>query len=271
MTFAAFETSVESGQPIELYAIVQGSQSFYYTTSEDIQVSGGITYTPLALKREKIDFTQEQRSNILAIRLPASDPFVRQFVTTIPGQRAAVTIRRIQRGDTPTPQAVLMFSGFVQSVTFEDNIRTAMVSVAPEAIALSRPIPRFSYMSSCNHVLGDARCKVDENAFKFVGVVTAVSGNVITVAGANAFTSGYFAAGRVETAGALDRRLILAHTGSLITMMLPFGVSPIGATVTLFAGCGHDPDTCFTTFNNTINYGGFKFVPKPNIFQTGLK
>lgn len=271
MTFQSFEASVESGQPVEFYTITLGGQNFHYTTAEDIITVAGTPYTPLAMQREKIDFTQEQRSNTLNIKLPGSDAFVRQFITTIPGQRAKVTVKRLQRNDTPTPQTIQMFTGYVQSVTFEEQMKVAVVAVAPEGIALSRPMPRFSYMSTCNHVLGDERCKVNETAFQFVGIVTAVSGNTITVAGANVFPNGYFAAGRVETTGALDRRLVLAHTGSILTLLLPFGVNPLGSTVTCFAGCGHDPDSCFSKFANVPNYGGFKFVPKVNVFKTGLQ
>lgn len=270
MTYASFAASTESGQPVELFAITLGASSYYYTSAEDSQTVGGITYLPLAITREKLSYTQESRANLMTLTLPSTEPFVRLFLLTIPGQRARVTIYQIQRQDTPTPQAIFLFTGFVQSVTFESKSNTANIAVAPEGSALSRPVPRATYMSSCNNLLGDERCKVDLNAFKFVSTVTAVSGNTITVLGANAFPAGYFAAGECDTPGALDRRLILAHTGSLVTLLLPFGVSPIGSTVTLFPGCGHDPDTCFTTFANTINYYGFFCIPHKNPFDTGL-
>lgn len=270
MTFAAFEASQETSQPVEFFTIDVGSISYHYTSAEAAITHSGTPYTPLAISRNKIDYSQESRSNIMEVRVPSSTPFVRLFLSTIPGQISRLTVSRFQRLDSATPQMIILFKGDVQSVTFEEQDKVASIAVVPEGSGLSCEMPRYKYMSACNHVLGDERCKVDENAFKFVGVVTAVSGNVITVSGAGAFTPGYFAAGRVETPGSLDRRLVLGHSGSLLTLLLPFGISPLGATVTCFAGCGHDPDSCFTIFANTVNYGGFAFVPKRNPYATGL-
>lgn len=270
MTFSSFEGATETGQPVECYAIELGTSSYRYTSAEDQQTISSLPYTPLAIQRSKLDLTRENRANILEVTVPSSEPFVRSFISTIPGQRAKLTVYRFHRTDTPTPEVAVLFVGYVQSVSFEQQDKVAKIAAVPVSSVTARPVPRFTYQSSCNHVLADARCKVDENAFKFVGTVSAVSGNTITVTGAGAFPNSYFAAGRVELAGASDARLVLAHTGSILTLLLPFGTSPLGSTVTCFAGCAHDLATCFNKFNNVVNFGGFAFVPHKNPFQTGL-
>lgn len=270
MSFDAFESSTEASRPIELYFFTVGISQYAYCSSEDPQTVGSITYAPLAISRGQIGLTQELRANILEITMPGTSPFPQLFTNTIPGQRARFTLKRFQRGDGGTPQVVTLFDGYVQSVAFTDQGKVAKVAVLPTSAALARQVPRFTYQGACNHVLADARCKVDENAFSFTGTVSAASGNTINVIGADAYPPGYFAAGRVDLTGATDSRLVLASVGTLLTLLLPFGTSPLGSVVTCFAGCAHDPTTCFTRFANTINYGGFPFVPLDNPFSDGL-
>jgi uncharacterized phage protein (TIGR02218 family) len=270
MSFNTFETSVETGEPVEFYSIIVGTSNYYYTSGEDARTIGGNVYNPIAISRGKIDLSREQRTNIVDVLLPSDNPFALSYVATIPGQEAKLTIYRLHRDDTPSPEVLVMFEGSVQSVSFEQNSKVARLAVIPASDAASRTIPRFTFQSACNHVLGDARCKIDENLFKFTGTVSAVSGNVITIPGANAFGPGYFTAGRVDLSSITDSRLVLAHTGDLLTLLLPFGVNVLGQPVTAFAGCAHDPTTCFSKFNNTINYGGFDFVPLKDIFRNGI-
>lgn len=271
MSYGTFEGSVESGQPVEFFDIEVGPTSYHVTSGESEETVLGNVYTPLeGLTRGKIDLAQEARSTIVEVMMPASHAFPLSYVNQIPGQKATLTIYRLHRDDTPTPAVIVIFEGSVQSVSFEQQGRVAKLSVVPSSYAKSRTVPRFTFQGACNHVLGDARCKVDENAFKFTSTVSAVSGNTITVVGANVYPDGYFTAGRVDLTGSVDSRLILSHIGSLLTLLLPFGTSPIGSTVTAFAGCAHDGLTCFNKFNNTINYGGWPFIPNKNPFNTGL-
>lgn len=272
MTFSTFENSVEASRPIEIYRIILGSQSYEYTSAEDTQVVNLLSYVPESISRTKIGQSREQNDNDVTITVPGTNEFVRQYIQVSPGQRARVIIQRVQRSDFPSPEVITLFQGFVRSVAFTDQAKIAKISLVPLAAAASRPIPRFVYSGQCNNVLGDAGCKVDLNlpAFRFVGTVSASSGNTVTVPGLNAFADGFFNGGFVEALSGLDARLILSHTGNTIQLLLPFPFSSVGQTVTVFAGCDHTISTCKTKFNNVINYGGYAFVPTKNIFETGL-
>lgn len=269
MTYSSFEGSVESGQPVEFFAIEIGPVSYHLTSGEDQQTVLGNVYVPEVIHRGKIDLAQEARTTILEVMMPSSHPFPLSYVNQIPGQKATMTIYRLHRDDTPTPQVIVIFEGSVQSVSFEQQGKVARLAVVPASYSKARTIPRFTFQGACNHVLGDARCKVDENAFKFTSTVTAVAGNVVTLAGANAYPDRYFTAGRIDLLGAVDSRLVLAHVGSLLTILFPFGSGILGTTVTAFAGCAHDGTACFG-FNNTINFGGWPFIPQKNPFNSGL-
>lgn len=270
MTFAAHETSQEGSRPVELYRFVVGGATYAYTSAEDTIVASSITYAPEAISRSRILNSQEQRQNVVEVTVPGVNAFAALYKQIVPGQRATLTVQRLQRGDTPTPERLTLFQGYVQSVAFLNDGRLAKIAAVPSSAAQSRPIPRFTFQGSCNHVLYDNGCKVVAGDFKHTGLVTAVNGNVITVDGAGAFIDDYFTSGFVDAAGGLDARLVLSHTGDDLTLLLPFPFTIVGSTIDVYAGCDHTLPTCKVKFNNVINFGGFAFVPKRNIFNSGL-
>jgi uncharacterized phage protein (TIGR02218 family) len=197
-----------------------------------------------------------------------------QFIDSVPGTAATLKIERIQRPDGPGFEVVTIFNGKIASVAFQKSGREAKIKVVPLVSAQSKPVPNHTYQSLCNHVLYDDLCQVDDTDPSFrlsTAAVTAVSGNTITVTGADAHGDGYYTGGFVEAAGAVDRRLILDQTGTVLTLLLPFTSSPLSTNVTVFAGCDHSIATCKSKFNIVINFGGFAWVPSKNVFETGLR
>jgi len=270
VTFLAFENSVESSQPLELYEFTIGGTVYRYTSAEDTFTFNSLPYSPVAMYRDKTVAGREERSSNLTIYLPASDPFSLLYTTIVPGRKASLVVKRLQRLDTPTPQSVIIFEGTVQNVSFEQQLRVAKVTAVPLVAANGRHIPRFSYQGLCNHVLYDARCKINALSFKTTGTVSAVSFNVITVPGLNVHPDGYYDGGFVEAGAGTDDRLILHHAGNNLTLLLPFPFGLVGSSVDCYAGCAHDPATCDFKFANVVNYGGFFFIPTQNPFNTGL-
>ncbi len=73
-------------------------------------------------------------------------------------------------------------------------------------------------------------------------------------------------------AGSLDdARLILAQSGDVLTLLIPFAENVLGSNIDLFAGCDRSLDTCDSKFAAVPNYGGFPFVPRKNPFGTRLR
>lgn len=284
MTYLSQETSVEGGRPIDLYEFALALQVFRYTSAEDDQVVGGNTYSAIPIKRGKITQGQESRRAVLSIELPADDPFPSRYVTSVPSERATVTIRQFHRGDG---ELATLFVGVVSSVAFSGSRdgRVAQVAVSPPVTALARQVPRFTFRGQCNNVLGDGAaggsglCTVDlENpAFKLTATVTAQTGLLVTVPGAAAFGADWFTAGTIETLDGLDARMILDHAGDVLTLHIAFPFPIIGSQVVLRAGCAHDLIACgpakFTIVGGTHDIGeyqGFAFVPTVNIFESGI-
>lgn len=280
MTYDAFASSREQSRPIELFRFIQGGSTFEYTSAEDELMVASLPYTPEVIKRGRIAQSPRDRSSTLEIRVPITNTFARRYRASVPGSRASVTIQRVQRLDFPTPQVITIFTGFVGSVAYENEMKEAVIACKPVESASSRPVPRFSYQSLCNHILFDLACKVDDTdpRWRRTTTVSAQSGATITVPGAGAFGADWWVGGFVEIDGGDDARLIVAQSGDDLQLLLPFPTSAVGRTVTAFAGCDHTITTCDTKFDtpedtdsNVINYGGFAFVPVRNPYQTGLQ
>lgn len=270
MSYDSLETSVESGRPVELYEIVVGTQTFRYTSAEDEQPIGAVTYEPKPISRGKVEEGPQRRNADFVVKLPTSDPLSQLFLGVLPGVRVPIVVRRFHRGDTSVmggPEVVITFSGFVLSANFAKNGKECRLTARHALASLNRIIPARSFMSSCNHVLYHATtCRADDtspaNRVSAAPVVSQVA-TALTVTGlSGTFPDGTFDSGFVEAVGTSDFRLVLSHAGDVLTLLTPFTTTP--ATVNVFRGCPHTIAACKTDFDNVINFGGFAFVPNRN-------
>lgn len=268
MSFNTQETSVEGSAPIELYEFRLGVLSYLFTSNPASVTYNSLTYDPLEVKRETLDFSPDNRAEIIKVTVPASHPLVRQYINSVPGQRATLVLRRVQRFDGSN-ELIQMLAGTVRSVGFALDGLSADIAVMPITGDLANTIPRFMFSGLCNNVLFDQGCTVASSLFRYTGLVSGVSNDTVTVNGLSAKGSGWAVGGFLALAAG-DYRLIIAHTGDTIRLLLPFPSSPLGQTVDVFAGCDHTAATCQSKFGNGINHGGYPFVPLRNIFSSGI-
>ena len=275
MAYSTFEESQEGSAPIELYTITIGATIYRYTSAEDDITEAADVYTAIPLQRGTVKGGgPDTRKESLTLTVPGDNAVAKLYVDSVPGVAGQVVIERIQRGDGASYEVIQIFEGRIASVAFQRAGREAKIKIVPLVAATSKPVPNHTYQSLCNHVLYDDLCQVDDTSPSFrlsTAAVTAVSGNTITVTGADSNGDGYFTGGFVESAGAVDRRMILDQTGAVLTLHLPFTASPLGTNVTVFAGCDHAVSTCKSKFDNVINFGGFAWVPSKNVFETGIR
>jgi len=274
--FDTLESSRESSRPLELYTIAIGTDSFRYTSGEDEITIGLNTWEPIAIARSSLTQGPDERRRTITVTMPADNVFVNRYIDIVPGQKATISIIRLQRDESPTFNTqVLIFKGQIQSVRFPDDGNTAEIAIRSLEAAASRQIPRWTYMGMCNHVLYDSTSGCNANSlnpqFRLSGNVTAISGNILTVAGANARPDGWWAGGFIQPFGVPDFRVILAHTGNNLTLLLPFDEVIVGTPMFALAGCNHDIfGDCGTKFDRVIDYGGFAFIPFQNPFETPI-
>jgi len=270
-SFGTLEASREDSRPLEIYAITLGPLSYRFTSDPSDVTVAGLNYTATPIKRGAIVVGQAERRRVLSVKVPYDNPFARLFMGPPPGAKARLTITRLQRDEVPTFNTLRkVFDGAVLSVTFPDAVTAELQAQTREA-AVAKHLPRYSQMGQCNHTIYGTGCEVVADAFKFSSTVSAVSGRTITVAGAGA--SGFnFTGGFVRlNAATQDFRMVLSQSGNILTLLLPFRDSPLGASIDCFAGCNHNvTGDCATVFDNVVRFGGFPFVPSRNIFAKGV-
>lgn len=269
--FGTLEASVEDSRPIEVIEITLGSEVFRYTSAEDDLTIDGDLFEAIPINRNQVIVGSDQQRRTLTVTVPATNSFARNYIDIIPGERAEFSLFRYQRDESPAfDTRILLFSGRVQSVKFSNDGQNAAINVRSIEAALSRNLPRITFMGMCGAFLYDRFCGANPASFNHIGAVTLVSGSDITVTGAGALSfpleSGY-----VRPTGENDYRMILSQTGDVLTLLLPFQNDPTGANVQVFGGCDHLIDGhCATVYDRVIDFVGFAFVPNKNIFQTGV-
>lgn len=270
--FDTFESSLEASRPLEVYEIAQGSSTTRFTSNgSDVTLNGNV-YSAIAISRGAVALSTRDRSRSFEVTVPSSLEFVQQYVSNAPGPIATLNVIRLQRDESPAFNTqVLVFKGVVKTVKFSEDGRVAIIVCQTIESAASRQIPRFTYMSQCNHTLFDPGCGLDSGLFSHTGLVSAVSGNDVTVTGLNA--SGFDITGGVLQIPSQpgEFRLVLSQSSDTVTLLLPFPSDPTGDNAVAFAGCDHViTSDCALVFDNVERYGGFAFVPNRNPFMSGL-
>lgn len=268
MTFATFETSVESGRPIELYTFTVGATITRYTSAEDSINFLSNTYLPKQITRTDPTQVSDDRRATIEVTLPTEDAIAQQYISVPPGQLMSLQIIRLHRGDT---DYLVIWDGNVIACTFKREGAQAVLSAVSSESALSRPIPRFKFSGLCNHMLYDGRCQVLKASFAYTGAVGAVSGNTVEVVGLEAAKgTGWALGGYVKQPDDSDFRQVRGQSGDTLTIPLPFNAPPSG-TLIVQAGCDHTLATCKAKFSNVVNFGGFPYVPTKNPFTAGVR
>lgn len=267
--FNTHATSEETSEPIEIFKFLLGNDPFLWTSSEDQQTVNGLDYKPIPMKRSSISHSKSDRKRVVSVQVPISNALAKRFIITPPGPRCTLQIFKVQRGDvSKTP--VLIYDGIVKSVKFPKSGLFAEFQLQSKEASVSRSLPRYTYAGMCGHLLYDLGCKVDPAAFTHTGVITSSSEDTVTIAGLSAsgldVVSGY-----IETPGGVERRQVLAQSGDVVTMLLPFEINQVSVTVQVLSGCDHVlSGDCFTRFDNVIEFGGAPFVPNRNPFTGGI-
>lgn len=274
MTYTAKELSEIEGSPAELYEFRLAGEAFRYTSQSATVTVGGLDYEPAAIKRDNPKLTEERSGIQLHVTVPTSLSIASAYISIVPAGRMTLTIFRQHRTDTPTPETITFWKGFVTSVKFKDEL--AEMVCEPIQSLFSREIPRQSYQTLCNHVLYDSGCRVSRATFSDNVTVSAINatGDVLTLdslSTARPADSEFFTGGFVERADG-DKRLILDYTFATdeVRILLPFDGLAVSEVVTARAGCAHDIDTCVDKFSNVLQFGGFPWSPDLNPFEVGV-
>ena len=126
------------------------------------------------------------------------------------------------------------------------------------------------YSPSCRAALGDAKCKVSLPAHTVNGTVTQLVSSLTFRDSARSEASAIFSGGKVTfTSGANQgismevkeyQRIGTAYGEISLVLPLPFPLS-VGDSYQIIKGCDKTTATCFSRFNNIVNFRGEPHVP----------
>lgn len=251
---------------VEFYDFSQGAQHWRYTTVDRPLTYQQQSYDYAAIKRGNLSESQDLTRNTLDLTVPDSlsvlDPFKPgPFLDTI-----NVMLYEMSRADgSVTPR----WLGEIGSVSFVENSQATIHCMPPMAATRATGLKRC-WQKTCPLVIyssGLGQCNANQQAMRVDATITSVAGSVVKAAAFATKPDNYFALGWIEWPDGLQmqRRFIIQHTGDTLYLLTPASMS-VGTVVATYPGCDQSLDTCYTKFNNWINYGGQPWIPQKNPF-----
>lgn len=283
MTYEQTESSIEDGDPIELYEFL-GSGSvpaFRYTSAdEDVTFDAGggpELYTAIPIKRSDIKTRGDGQPPELVVTFPTDTTLAQRYVFQIPPRGLELNIYRLHQTDN---FSIRFWNGKI----FSWAVKARLVNMRIPNDLLGRireEIPKIRYQTQCNNVLYDDVCGVTRTGNPF-GIPHQIApttlntisgdGRVLTVSTVGTWPDNHGDAGEIIHDDTGESRLILTQVGTTITILHPFSADvDTTETMTLQAGCDHSLDHCSNKFGNFDNFNGMPFlIPQAlNPTQTG--
>ena len=261
MTYDDREHSRYAGQPIEGFRFAQGSHLWLYTSADrQITLPAGI-FTPEAITRSELDFSQEDTGETIEFSLPRTNPVAALFIGDLPSTPVWTTVYRAHRGDENL--AVTIFSGKVIRARFEES--EAILVGASLMAMLARTVPVLAMQTPCNHVLYSAPCGANPTISRDPITVTFVNGATVVSNDFALRPDQWFRGGRLETAEG-ETRFIADHQGDTVVLISPLpGLASLDQAWAYW-GCDHLEGGCRDKFGNLINHLGWSRLPGRNPF-----
>ncbi len=168
-----------------------------------------------------------------------------------------------------------IFAGIVAETDTTNAV--AVLTVNDYRSLLATQMPLHFYQAACRHTLFDSGCNASGNMSPAAFVANAVVGAGSTQASIVAVRlvaptnpgSGTYTLGRVVMTNGRNntfQRTIKSWDGNVTLSLLnplPFAVAA-GDTFVVYPGCDKASTTC-ALFNNSPNFGGFPFIPPPEV------
>lgn len=268
MSFPALETSIASGQPIELFDFRRSAVHWRYAGADRDVTLTGATYAAGPWSTGGYTSAGDPTQETLTVTGPLAADVADQFAVIAPSDPVYLTIYRLHAGDTD-PEA--WWVGQVTAVARKpDHLEFTGESIVTAQTAQGL---RIGWQKSCPFAIYDGGCTLDPAAFAFTATVTGVTGQTLTAAefaDPGKTPAGRLAGGFVSWNagdGLTERRAIVAHAGDTITLINASAGITVGTVVTAHLGCDQTLATCHDVFDNLDNYGGVPGLPDVNPFS----
>lgn len=268
MSFADKELSLDSGNPVELIEIAYSSKQWFYTSgAKEIEISG-VTYSPIPWQRGDIEQQLTGDKVSLTVTFPHDVPFADIFRVQPPSETVSVLILGGHSDDLTS--FLPIWIGQIKSPDWKYPV----VEFLTENLGSSMRRMGLRRKSSipCGHSLYGPQCGLARDDFKVPGTASTANGRYLLVPQVVGTLNGYFAGGYVTWLNSVtsnpERRMIVWSDGSTgqLTLNAPVIGLPEGNALNLYPGCDRTITTCHGKFNNSLNHGGFPYMPTVNPF-----
>lgn len=276
MAYDIIEASSHLGTPVEFYEFTRSSKAWRYTSGDNPVTFLGSDYMPIPISRSSVVESQDIGKSPVTIDTTRSNDFVQEYISAPPNVTVNLIIRRYHSSDpdiivtdTPTESDIdIVWMGRVLNVSFKDD--SAKIRCESIFTSFKRSTLRRAYQTACTHAVYGTSCGVDRQLHVLSVPVDTVNGKAVSAAGFASEADGHFTGGFVEAVidSAIDRRQIISHVGSTITLGSAIKGLASGIVISAFPGCDRSPNTCNTKFSNLPNHGGFPYIPEKNPFDS---
>jgi uncharacterized phage protein (TIGR02218 family) len=254
------DRSLDNSRPAEIFQFTGGIYA-YYTTSQESITYNGVVYEPGYITHGEIEQSEELNKQTLEITLKGTSPVAKLYIAEIPTTSVDLRIYRFIAGIS---EFRLIWAGRVVKPQFNSENDDCTLQCEPIYTMLKRAGLRRNYQILCPFALYDNNCLVQTSAYTVNDTVTDFSGNWITgplIAGRPA---GYFTGGILRFGSYF--KLIIDNKSGRIYMTGNIPTLKVGDLVNAIAGCDKSLTTCDSKFGNSINFGGFPYIPEKNPF-----
>jgi len=267
MSFESFDQSVSGGAPFEVFKFTGQLREYLYTSNSEEVTFGGDIYLPIPITRTATEVTSVLDSiTTVDISVPYNSDLARDFCFRKTQQSLSVEVWKLHRGSTYDTESKREWGGRAVGFAVEGNLGIIKTQSSVQA-RLSKKTKAPFYQTTCNHVLYDERCKLDRADFAVNATVVSFLGSTITVDD-DGYPNGDLVVGEATNTRTSEKRLIVSNVSNVISVAYPFIDLVVGDTLELTLGCPLSYTVCQSRFNNVVNFGGFKFIPTTNPFET---
>jgi len=267
------EESQTESAPVELYEFLGSYKNYYMTSDVNLVTFQGSVYNPVpGLTRSSLKVgTHEDDSVDITINVPISEQLIKDYAFQTTPPALNLTVYRLQRDAV---NWVAYWKGPIVSISVTNEFATIRTP-SKFGTMLTGNIPNVYIQPPCNNVLFDSLCKVSRAANSLdTTVATIVDLKTITIPSLGGFPDGLFQGGEVAVTARNERRMIVAQSGTQLTVNYEFAKMAVGTSIQVTAGCDHSYEGAngCPKFSNQANFGGCPFVPgeSNNVFQSGV-
>jgi len=264
VSFSDIESSVERGEPVELYLFRYGDkpdQYYAYTDAEKPITRNLITHRPIPIKRSAIVMTGTQDRAALTVNMAAFAEVPELYRVHSP---SSVVWLEIYQGHANDAEHEFIQCWYGRALSCRWKGREAILTCEPMSTGLKRPGLRRNYQIGCPLVLYDPRtCRASKAAATVTATVQSLDGALVQL---SVSASAQHAGGMIEWVqpnGRNETRTIVGVPGGAYLLSgFPVGLS-VGMEVSVVRGCDHTLVGC-QSHDNVPNYGGQPWIPIVN-------